>query len=223
MSNPHSSYWVMAIGALSSAIPCFYLGWTLFNVWRDPMSVDDGSWVRFGVGLLVLEFILLHSGAFVSAMLATKEDWQSKLKLLLVLFVFYSLTVWGFATSLQSPALLWIFAGVSAGRLVTAYTGGMSANSQPGSMSARSALGIMLYLLVGFGSVFIAVPEWGIDSAILGEVYPNRGGGLWEREPQRAIAAGAAYFFLLGLAELFVLGPFNKRSVQEHFGEHGEE
>ena len=50
------------------AIPCFALASTLMLTWIDPMSVDEGRWVRFGVGIMVLEFVLVHSGAMLSSM-----------------------------------------------------------------------------------------------------------------------------------------------------------
>jgi len=41
----------------------------------------------------------------------------------------------------------------------------------------------------------------------LNEVYPDRGGGLWKKEPKREIAVAALYFFLIGLTEITVLRP----------------
>ena len=70
-------------------------------------------------------------------------------------------------------------------------------------MPQRIAAGITLYLLVVFATVLIPIPEWGVSSAIVNDVYPQRGGGLWEQEPERAIAGGAVYFLLIGLLELY--------------------
>ena len=61
------------------------------------MAWDDGNWVRLGVGLLVLEFVVLHSGVFVSAMIATQEELSKKLQYAAGLTLFYSLLVLGFA------------------------------------------------------------------------------------------------------------------------------
>lgn len=168
------------------------------------MSWDEGNWVRLGVGLLVLEFVILHSGAFMSAMIAAKEELSHKIKFAVGLMLFYSLLVLGFSYSFDSTQLLWIFAAVSLGRLISALT-----NAEEGSqaMMARSALGIVLYLMVVFASVILPIPEWGITTEVLNDVYPGRGGGVWEQDPERAIAGGAVYFGALGLAELFLLGP----------------
>ncbi len=196
-----------AASAVAASAPCFYLAWTLVQVWRDPLSIDQGSWVRFGVGLMVLEFVLLHSGAFIAAMVATRQHLKGKLKLLGILLLFYSLMVWGFAVSFESAALVWIFVAVTAGRVAAAITAGADGKLAAGAMAARSAIGLLLYLFTVFASVFLPIPEWGITPSIVADVYPDRGNGVWEVEPQRAIAAAAVYFLLLGMAELFILGP----------------
>jgi hypothetical protein len=198
--------WVAAIAA---AAPCFYLSWILLNVWREPLTWDDGHWVRLGVGLLVLEFVLLHSGAFMIGMLQQEMPMRRKLQLALGLLAFYSLMVWGFASSLDSPALLWIFAGIIAGRSAGLLFD--PAESKKGIM-ARSAIGVVLYMLVAAGTIFLPIPEWGLTPSVLNEVYPGRGSGLWEAEPERALAGAAVYFLLIGLAEISVLRGGNAAS-----------
>jgi hypothetical protein len=192
------------LGAALAAAPVLIFSWMLFGVWADPMARDGGSWVRFGVGVMLLEFILLHSGAFMGAIISGKFAMKKRLLACTGLLLFYGLMAWGFAASTDSPALLWIFAAVVTGRILTAVF-----NRQDGIkyMLGRSAIGIVCYLLVAFGSVLLPIPEWGITSSVVELAYPDRGGGIWELEPQRAIAAAAVYFLLMGLAELFLLGP----------------
>jgi hypothetical protein len=76
---------------------------------------------------------------------------------------------------------------------------------------ARSGIGVLLYLLVASGAVFLPIPEPGITGTVLDEVYPDRGGGLWEKEPERAIEVAALYFLIIGLAEITVLRPSSKQ------------
>ena len=71
---------------------------------------------------------------------------------------------------------------------------------------------MLLYLLVVSGRLFLPIPELGIIGTVLNEVYPYRGGGLWEKEPERATAVAALYFFLISLAEITVLRPSSKQS-----------
>jgi len=197
------------IATIVAALPCFYLSWILVNVWREPMAWDDGNWVRLGVGLLLLEFILLHSGAFMMGVLGQQKDRRQQFKGAIALLTFYSLMVWAFAKSLDTPALIWIFAGIILGRSLNLL---LNPKDSKQAIMARSAIGVLFYLLVVFGTVFLPIPELGISSSVLNEVYPDRGGGLWEREPERAIAGAALYFFLIGLAEITMLRPSNNTS-----------
>ncbi|MFT7471193.1 MAG: hypothetical protein ACI8XU_001088 [Kiritimatiellia bacterium] len=56
---------------------------------------------------------------------------------------------------------------------------------------ARSDIGVLLYLLVVSGTVFLSIPELSITGSVLNGPYPDRGDGLWEKEPERAIAGAA--------------------------------
>ena len=192
------------VGVIAAALPCFYLSWVLIGVWREPMAWDDGNWVRLGVGLLLLEFLLLHSGAFMVAVLEQKEELKKQLQMAIGLLAFYSLMVWAFSVSLDVPALIWIFAGITLGRSLSLLR---SPSESKQAMMARSAIGVVLYLLVVAGTIFLPIPELGMTSAVLNEVYPDRGTGLWEAMPERAIAGAALYFALIGVAEITLLRP----------------
>lgn len=190
------------IAALAAA-PCLYLSWALFGVWSDPMARDEGSWVRFGVGLMILEFVLLHSGAFMAAMFKPEVPVNKRRWGMLGFITFYSLMAWAMAESTDSPALLWIFAGVITGRLLSGLAlGKLDFHSQV----SRSAFGVALYLFVVAGTIFIPIPEWGVTREVVDETYPGRGDGLWERQPHRAIAGAAVYFLIMGTAELLLFG-----------------
>lgn len=190
------------LGAFLAAAPCLYLSWVLLGVWADPMGREGGRWVRFGVGLMILEFVLLHSGAFMAHTLQSEHPLRKRAAFMAGLFLFYGLMVWAFAETTDSPALMWIFGAVVAGRVATAFT---TRSDGLMAMQRRSGIGVMVYLLAVFGTVFLPLPEWGITRAVVAEVYPGRGGGLWEQQPHRAIAGAAFYFGLMGVLELTVL------------------
>ncbi|MEQ8956182.1 MAG: hypothetical protein RL120_18785 [Gammaproteobacteria bacterium] len=192
-------------GTVAAAVPCFYLCFVLIGVWRDPLAWDDGNWVRFGVGLMLLEFVLIHSGTFLGAFLVTKAvKLKQRLQIIAVLMVFYSVLVLGTALSLDSMELLVIFGTVSLGRIAILFDD----SEQSGQLLlARSAVGMILYLLVVMASIFLPLPQWGLSGEVLNQVYPDRGSGVWEQEPQRALAGAAIYFFCMGLVELFLLNP----------------
>ena len=68
------------------SLPCFALASVLLRTWIDPLSVDDGRWVRFGVGILALEFVLVHAGGMLAAARMSRKI--GTLKLCLAAFAF---------------------------------------------------------------------------------------------------------------------------------------
>lgn len=196
------------LSAILAALPCFILAAALLGAWRDPMAWDDGRWIPFGVGLLLLELLLLHSGVFIVSVVMPAPTLLRRWGWALGLVTFYGLTAWGFATATASYELLTIFAIVTLGRLATLGVGGEAARA---AILQRSAIGVAAYLFVGFGTVFFPVPPLGVTPEILDAVYPLRGGGLWERHPERALAGAALYFTLMGIAEI---GPLRRAALR---------
>jgi hypothetical protein len=183
-------------GVLTAA-PCFVLAATLMLTWIDPMSINQGKWVRFGVGIMVLEFVLVHSGAMMSSWQRSKEPGQWKA--FLVIFGFYALFAGAMAAAFKSWELFLLFSVVMATRWMTMLTDPQHA---PEVAMRRSGLSVLFYLFAVFCSIFIAIPELGMSVSVVRDVYPDRGSGAWERDPERALAAGVIYFSLLGVAEL---------------------
>ena len=188
------------LGRIAATVPLLYLSYVLFSVWYEPMAWDDGNWVTLGLGLMLLEFVTLHSGVFIVVGMRSREALNRRWFFVLGITAFYALLVLGFAMGVGQPQLLWIFALVMLGRLVS-----LAFDDNPDAvaaeMIARSTIGTVLYLLVVFGTIFVPIPELGITREVLDDVYPQRGSGVWEAEPHRAIAGAAVYFALLGFAE----------------------
>ena len=104
-----------------AATPCFILAGTLAITWIDPLRVDAGSWVKFGVAIMVLEFILVHSGGMMASMLSDKDEqanWN-QLKLLTGATLFYAIFVAAMAFSFNSWTLFYIFTAVMISRWIS--------------------------------------------------------------------------------------------------------
>ena len=186
--------------ALVGAVPSLILGYVLFSVWVNPMAWDDGHWVPYGIGLLLVEFLILHSSVMINHLAATQENLVGKLKLFAGLLLFYGLMGFGFAKTTNSPTLLFLLIAIMLARFVSALGADLRKDQ---AFNKRAAFGVTMYLLVAAISVFIDFPELGITDTVLREVYPERGSGLWERHPEQAIVAAALYFSLTGIAELY--------------------
>ena len=169
-------------------------------VWLDPMAWDEGHWVPFGVGILIIEFLALHSSVFITNMITNTDDRAQKLKYGIGFFIFYSLMAFGIAAGIGSFSLVLILGAMMIGRTFAAFA---QDSATLAHTNARSALGITLYIVLCGATVFIDIPEMGITNSVLAEVYPNRGGGVWERHPERAIVAAAVYFAVMGLVEIY--------------------
>lgn len=186
--------------ALSFAVPSFAMGFKLLAVWRDPLSIDGGRWVRYGVGLFVLEFILLHAGVAlgVAGAAAGGFDWRT-----LLLLGFYALFAGAIALGFRHSALfrsfLWVIGGRAVGSLL-----GISTASQE-LFLAHSVIGMVLYFTLVMASVFIPWPRRGITPEIAAEQRLPGSSGLWVDQPHRAIGPAAIYYLLLGVAEVALL------------------
>lgn len=190
------------IGCLASAIPCFVLVYVLARVWVDPMSVDGGAWVPLAVGLMALEFVVLHSGVFMGTLALKAKTPVKRVGVFAGLAGMYGLFALGFSLSIGTWTIVEIFGFLMAGRFVTLVVAAGEGKEQ---LVARSATGVVAYIPVVFLTVFVSFPELGVNFQVLEEVYPNRGGGLWEQHPERAIAGAVIYFGIMGLIELWHL------------------
>jgi hypothetical protein len=191
-----------ALGCLASAIPCFVLAGVLTRSWLDPMSVNEGAWVPMAVGLMALEFILLHSGVFMGTVAFRAKSAARRYALFAVLAGFYGILAAAFGLATGSREILEIFGFLMAGRLVTLMVASTEGREQ---LIARSAAGIVAYIPIVFLTVFVPFPELGVTAEVLSQVYPDRGGGIWEQHPQRAIAGAVLYFGIMGIFELWQL------------------
>jgi len=169
------------------------------TAWWWPRVLDDGRWVKLGVGVMVLEFILIHSGAFLNFFMTQKAGWARDRKLI-GLTAYYTLFGGAIALAFHSWWILGSFALVMSGRLWSVFAG---QNEMDRAVSQRRvAASALLFLSLTFATLFMPMPRGGITDSLLSEVWPTRRSGAWERQPERALAMGATYFLLLGLVEL---------------------
>lgn len=187
--------------ALSFAVPSFAMGFRLLAVWRDPLSIDGGRWVRYGVGLFVMEFILLHAGVMLGGAAAASGGGFDGMTLLLL--GFYGLFAGAIALGFRNSSLFKAFLLVIGGRAVGSLLG-ISTESQA-LFLAHSLIGMVLYISLVVTSVFIPWPRRGITEAIAAEQRVPGSSGLWVEKPHRAIGPAAVYYLLLGVAEVSLL------------------
>jgi hypothetical protein len=183
-----------------SVLSCWWMAITLVRAWWVPLEVDHGAWIKLGVAIMVMEFIIVHSGGFFAGLTIKTESTRKRVASFGGLIIFYSLAAYLIAYSTQSMTLLYSFGFIMLSRLLTSFH--EVSGEEITSITNRSVSSALLYMIVVFLSVAIPFPSGGLTPRILNEFYPNPGDGLWQKEPQRALAAGAIYFFSIGLVEL---------------------
>lgn len=197
------------IAGVMGAAPCWVMAILFFRVWQTPMVIDEGRWVKLAVGIMVLEFILVHSGGFFGA-LSQRTDKTGKqiamrhrIALMAGLVCCYLAFAVAFSIAFKSWYLFGIFCWVTASRMLSMV---LDTKQDSNTMMVRSGVSGMLYVSGAFLSIFVRIPRAGITPEVLNAVYPGRGSGEWEQNPQQALFAGMFYFGLLGLWEL--VAPF---------------
>ncbi|HRQ63730.1 MAG TPA: hypothetical protein PKZ76_02500 [Xanthomonadaceae bacterium] len=196
--------WIGLLMALAFALPCFGMGARMLHVWRQPLDIENGRWVQLGVGVMVMEFILLHAGVFLAGLAVGVEGLGLTLLAAFGLAAFYALFALAISHAFKSRMLLESFLWMIGGRLLALLIG--ISTREANLILAYSVLSAVLYLPLVFASVFLPVPRLGITAEIAASMRLPDAGGLWVEQPHRAIGVGTVYFFSLGVLSLLVLG-----------------
>ena len=188
------------------AAPCWMFAIQFFRVWQTPLAVEGGRWVKFAIGIMCMELILVHSGSMFGFLATRKDPAGYPLKAhqwiawMIGMAGLYLLFAGAISFSFKSPDLFYLFCWITASRLLSMF---LDARAGTRVAKTRSGVSVALYLSSLFLSVFVPIPRAGLTLAVLAQIYPDRpSGGVWTENPQQALFAGMFYFGLLGLWEL---------------------
>ena len=184
-----------------ASLPDFSLAGAFLYTWIEPRALGDDA-VRYFMLTMLLEFIIVHSSAFMGNVLLSREGTRKRLLALLGLGACYTLFVGGFALGFGTWWPVWAFWGLTLNRMLSVLVGDAPEGRERQYVRAGWALSVMFYLFGAFATTLLPVPELGMGSAA-----PDLpGGGLWVDEPHRVLAFGVIYFGLTGLGELLGWG-----------------
>lgn len=190
------------------ALPDFLVaGWFLFG-WAAPHIIGVQA-AGLLVGVMALEFIIIHASvglvAFPEQAMQQAPDgawWKSRAVITAGLLLLYSLFAAGISAAFSS---VWLFLGfwfLFANKFLSDWLQpAAQAEDRKREHMARWGTSAALYLALAMGSIFLPVPR-------LGAISASQGDGLWEHNPEQAVAMGAMYFAALGFCELY--GGFRK-------------
>lgn len=181
------------VASVVSAIPDFALAATFLITWISPTRLGERM-VPHLVLVMLLEFIIIHSSAFMGNVAISEMTRLKKTGAILGLGAFYSLFAGGFSLAFRSPWPLVAFWGLTLNRLLRAILGGALGKVEKTLMTMEWVSTTVFYLLFVFLTVLLPVPRFGIRFPLEGV-----GEGLWIDEPQRVMAFGFLYFTALGI------------------------
>lgn len=185
--------------ALSGGLPLLIVAATLVLIWIDPQSVAGGAWLKLGAMMILLEFLLLHSGAFMAVgPIVCKKAWQQA-AWFAACTALYGLFFVGVASWIGQVYVAWLLAGVVLSRLLTLLI--LRDRRATILMLQRSALGMVLLILT-MVICLIPFPDLGITEAARYEAFGSPDDALSEH-PERFIAWGVLYFLIMGGIELW--------------------
>jgi hypothetical protein len=190
------------LGAILMAGPTLSLAGRLFAVWRDPFRYDDGRWVRYGIGLLLMEFLVGGATIFIGNFFRVGLSASGGLVPLLLFVAIYLVFAAAIAAAF-SRDLFYSFAILIGGRALSCLL--LVSQEQAEWLIANGVISAALFMAVTILSLF-PLPRLGIQGPRI-EMIVREGGatGHWVESPHCAIGAAAIYFLLLGLGELSLL------------------
>lgn len=200
------------VKALPDAITAAVFMW----VWLDP-SDWRRNLVAQGILILLLEFILIHSGAFFAHALSAPDMARAKrAKILLGLGAFYCLFVGAWAWQFKAWWPLLFFLWLLGTKLVPVLTNRREAEEALWRAIGLVSASTLFFLLAVPAALFLPLPELGLTRH--GRHYGVPGSGAWVSEPHTAIAAAVIYFGLLALAKLLAWDTAFARNAQKQAG-----
>lgn len=185
--------------ALFGGVPLFIVAATLLLIWLEPRTVADGQWLKLAAMMILIEFLLLHSGAFMAVgPVVCRKPWQ-QVAWFSAFTAFYGLFFAGVSAYIGRTQVGWMLAAVLLSRLLTLIL----LRDRRGTilMLQRSAVGMVILLLTMF-ICLIPFPDLGISEALRAEAFGPAEDALSEH-PERFIAWGLAYFLIMGAIELW--------------------
>ena len=187
---------------LIAALPDLGMALFCLAVWIDPGRFGPDA-VGYVVLVMLLEFVVVHSAAFMGAVAVGAIEPRALLRwgragAITGLGLFYSLFVLGFCLAFHTwwpMAAFWL---LTANRLLGAIVGQGTTDADTRRLVMGGwAVGAMAYLFGAGATVMLPIPRLGISGGLSGV-----GEGLWVDEPWRPVAFGVVYFAVVGWYEL---------------------
>ena len=190
---------------LISAAGNFFLAGLYMAAWVCPTWLGEGTVVSM-VGMLLVEFPLIHSGLILGHVLATEKrsfKWAMSLGGLAIVYL-------AFAAGISVLVRRWAPVLALLAMLVNKVGGVLVRSSGPKDLARETPRWVMsavYYLGAVFLSMFWPFPRLGITGHISRRA-------LWLEDPHQAVAAGTIYFLWLAFYELFWAQRYEQEALE---------
>lgn len=183
-----------------SALPDFALAVTFLSAWIAPNAVHPGT-VNYLMLVMLLEFIIVHSSAFMGNIAVSSGTRKARVSAMLGLGGFYTLFVGGFSLAFHSLWPLISFWGLMLNRMLGVIVSPAAAEEQKALVQRTWVTSMLLYMGACFLTILVPLPRLGLTSAVVHSLHLP-GSGLWVSQPHRVMAFGFLYFAGVGWSEL---------------------
>lgn len=190
-----------ALSRLAVALPDALTAAFFISVWLAPFALSDKA-VRSAMLIMLVEFILIHATAFLTAFALQAGLPRVKRVLAIAAFgLFYSLFIALFVMIFQERWPILVFAWLLLAKLAGALAPQPPDAVQLGRQQSAWALSVLLYILGVLATVLLPLPRLGMTETAQAQ-FALPGSGLWIEQPHRVIAFGAFYFGVLAWSKL---------------------
>ena len=180
---------VRLVGALPDAVTSF-----IFLVaWIAPTALGP-QWVKDLMLTMLIEFIVMHSGVFYSAIVGGAAGARAQRSLLLIgLTAFYMLFIIGFSVAFKSTWPIFAFGWLFVSRFATIWIHPQLSARATAAMASQWAASAVFYLVGVFVTLLLPLPSLGLTREFVASMQLS-GSGAWIDHPHIVIAFGALYF-----------------------------
>ncbi len=184
-----------------NATPDLVMGLAFLATWIEPTALGSNMHIYF-VTIMLLEFITIHSAAFMAFAIISGTSKIKKIIRVIGLGIFYSLFISAFTAGNSGIWPLYAFWLMILNRIFSVIFGETEAATQQVVLMFSWGWGVFCYLIAIFFTSMVPLPAFGWTEEYV-KGLTGSASGLWFDTPQALMAAGFLYFTSVGIFELY--------------------
>ncbi|MFZ4620846.1 MAG: hypothetical protein ACOYNS_09815 [Bacteroidota bacterium] len=184
-----------------NATPDLVMGLAFLATWIEPTALGSNM-QKYFVTIMLLEFITIHSAAFMAFAIIAGNSKIKKILRVIGLGIFYSMFIWAFTVNDGELWPMYAFWLMILNRIFSVLFGESEGGSQQIMLMFNWGWGVFCYLIAIFFTSLVPLPAFGWTPEYV-KGLTGSASGLWFDTPQSLMAAGFLYFTAVGIFELY--------------------